>query len=76
MVTRATTNRTELLNNETKQKLREADEVTRYQECGWHCAIGFIGDKVHVKVHANSAAELDRALGLGPKDDPVSTFGM
>jgi hypothetical protein len=58
---------TERLTDATADKLRASDSVDRYQDCGWHCATGYKDGRVQVMVHANSKAELDFALGVGPE---------
>jgi hypothetical protein len=62
---------TERLTEATAHKLRAADSVERYQDCGWHCATGYKGGRVEVMVHANSKAELDLALCVDPEAGPA-----
>lgn len=72
---------TKRLTPETAKLLREADEVTRYNECGWACAMGWkgkgLGAKLVVAVHASSQEEIDVALGLrDPWEDFYGRFGI
>jgi hypothetical protein len=57
----------ERLTDATIVKLRSADSVERYQDCGWYCATGYKDGRVAVIVHADSKAELDLALCIAPE---------
>lgn len=68
LLTSTTTPVTEPLTLFSSEKLRSCDRVRRSTEDGLHCATGYRQGRVHVVIQADSASDLDAALGVGEED--------